>query len=727
MTEESRPSRRDFLRASALAAGSMAVFDACTAQGAQPPASTGGSGITGAGPTTAAPQPATPSPTDSWAPQPVKAEGLAMSSLQRGEQLILSTSDGERTFWAGVGLSAALPGHTPQDFAPTPEDYRRWLDQMGQVGVRVVRLDSLQAPALYDALFAYNESHPDAPLYLLQGITVPEVSAPARDNRAFGPELREALTAEIEATSAAVHGELVRRSSAPAPRGSWTKDVSPWIAGWIVGSAWSPGVVITTDRSQKAKPYTGTYIETAPEATPSEAWIAARMDHLATLEAEYGVCAPIAAANSPRTDPLAHPQEPFDDDDLAKIDAAHIRATKAWPAGTFAAYAAYPFAPRFLRTQDSYQGADPYRSYLVELRQHHAGIPLVVTEFGVPASIGRSDNGAAGRNNGFLSEQDAMQINADMLLMFKELGISGGLLASWTDDWSATSPATLPRFREVPVEQRVLMHDAQTSDQWFGIVANDPALAGPTTVHDEPDDEMTRVVIDHDAAYLYMTLYFTRRVTSPVDVGFRLYDADGLRLPGGSGTSIYDIALHFVPTMSTITMYTRRTLDPTRLDGLPTLYLPRTNSRGWVVNQLTMSPPIEVKGGRTMPPEMFRVGELVLGSWDPNDEAFSSLSTWQLIRPDADQPMEWRLRLPWSMLSIVDPAGRRGVVPDLGEPTLVDVSTVDVMVESSTPGSPATFSFDLPQWKTLPPTTERMRAGVDVLTDALTRVTTASD
>ncbi|WP_040158257.1 twin-arginine translocation signal domain-containing protein [Mobilicoccus massiliensis] len=726
MTDPRLPSRRDFMRTSALAAGAVALFSGCTGQSPAPATST--TSTTSARPTT--PASPTGSPTldnDSWAPNPTKVGKLSVTASQQGEQLLLHTLDGDRSFLAGVGLTAVLPGHLPEDFAPKAADYRRWLTMMGETGIRAVRLDSLQAPALYDELLAYNKAHPDAPLYLVQGVTIDALRAPVDKPAPLGSAVRRALSAEIADTSAAIHGDLSRASSATGPTGRWRSDVSRWVAAWVVGSPWDPRVVLATDRENKARPFSGTYFISTPQASATESWIAARMDELATHEAKRGSCAPIGAANHAATDPLSHPEEPVATDDQVGVDVNNIGARTAWPAGTFAAYRAMPYAPMFLRYQASYQTGDPYRAYLLDLRAHHQGMPLLITEFGVPASLGQSSTGANGRTEGFLSEQQAMRANADMLTMFREIGIAGGLLPSWTDDWSATSPPTEPRSRLVAPARRALFHDPLTSGQWFGLLAHDSALGGTKVVHEAPEDEMTKVAVDHDASYFYITFYFTRRVTSPVDVGFSLYDTSGLRLPGGSGDADYDVALRLVPTMSTVTMYVRRTLDPARLDGLPTLYLPRANLRGWVVEQLTLAPPMEVPGRRNaVPAEMQKVGELVMGTWDSASPAYTSLATWQLVRPDPALPMEWRLRLPWSMLTFADPAGRQGLVPDLGEPSLVPVTGMDVMIESSTPGSPANFHVDVPGWKSVPRTTERLKSGMDALRDALAATSRAT-
>ncbi|GAB47002.1 hypothetical protein [Mobilicoccus pelagius] len=721
MSEAPCPSRRQILTAGLLTAGSAGVLAACSSSAAPSPGAT----ATTTRPASALATTSGPPEVDSWAPAPRHVGGLSVVASQKDEQLLLHTAGGDRTFWAGVGLAPTLPGKLASEHAPAVKDYRRWFAEMTRLGIRVVRLDSLQAPALYEALHAHNTAEAEAPLYLLQGVTIPALSSPTGKARPLGSEARTAMRAEISDTSAAVHGDLRRPGSARTPRATWKADVSPWVAGWLVGSPWDPATVLATDRAGSATPFSGTYFRTTAKATVTEAWIAARMDELATHEAKRGSCAPIGAANHAATDPLSHPEEPVADDDRVGVDVNRIGVLTAWPAGTFAAYRAYPNAPKFLRFQPSYTGtADPFRAYLGELRAHHAGRPLLVTETGVPASLGRSHTGAQDRHEGFLTEQQAMKVDADLLVLARDLGLAGGLLRSWTDDWSAVSAPTAPRTRDVPADRRVLTHDPLTSAQWFGLLAHDQVRAGERVVHAAPEDEMARVVADHDASYLYLTFFFTRRVTSPVDLGFDLYGADGLRLPGGSGEPVHDVSLHFVPTMSTVTMSVRRTLDPTRLDGLPSLFLPRPTRRGWVEQQLTLAPPLQVPGRKDLvPAEMQKIGDLVLGSWDPAAPDYTSLATWQLVRPAPTSPMEWRLRLPWSMLTFADPSRRLGLVPEAGEPTLVPVRNMDVTIESSTPGSPASFTLAVPTWNEAPRTTERLRAGSDALRAALTATT----
>jgi hypothetical protein len=77
-------------------------------------------------------------------------------------------------FWPGVNLGPTTPGHSPGEVAATREEYDRWLQGMGDLGVQVVRIYTILRPAFDDALAAYNDEHADAPIMLIHGVWIPE-------------------------------------------------------------------------------------------------------------------------------------------------------------------------------------------------------------------------------------------------------------------------------------------------------------------------------------------------------------------------------------------------------------------------------------------------------------------------------------------------------------------------------------------------------------------------
>ena len=111
-----------------------------------------------------------------WSPDPVDLDGLAAVAAVDGTSFVVPTASGDKTFVPGVNLGSTTPLHQPGELAITAADYARWFAEMGDLGVRAVRVYTIHPPAFYDQLAAYNEAHSDAPLYLVQGVYLPDES-----------------------------------------------------------------------------------------------------------------------------------------------------------------------------------------------------------------------------------------------------------------------------------------------------------------------------------------------------------------------------------------------------------------------------------------------------------------------------------------------------------------------------------------------------------------------
>jgi hypothetical protein len=127
-------------------------------------------------------------------------------------------------FLAGVNLGATTPGHQPGELAITAADYRRWFAEMGELGIRAVRIYTIHPPAFYDELAAYNRAHEDAPLYLVQGVYLPDESYTAKPRGLYDPAVSAAFAAELRDAVGAVTGDLDR---APATRDAPTGTGTP--------------------------------------------------------------------------------------------------------------------------------------------------------------------------------------------------------------------------------------------------------------------------------------------------------------------------------------------------------------------------------------------------------------------------------------------------------------------------------------------------------------------
>lgn len=642
-------------------------------------------------------------------PAPVTVAGLRVLAQPQGDRLALHTTGGDVTFWTGVNLGSTTPGHSPGELAVGAADYRRWLGQMHALGLRTVRVYTIHPPALYDELAALNRAHPGDPLYLVQGVYLPDESyVESGDLYAAGPT--RAFDEELRDASAAVHGDLVRPRSPGRASGTWTTDVSAWVSAWVVGVEWDPHAVDSTDRRHAAAPdHRGRYFSSSragsPQgrATPTARWLAARMDTLAGHEAAAGTSAPVAFVNWPTTDPLDHPDEPLESEDLAGVDARHVVAEPSWPGGTFASFHAYPYYPDVLRHDRSYARAlvdgepDGYAGYLADLRRHFAGMPVLVTETGVPSSLGSAHEGTRGRDQGGHTEAVALTTDAELLGVVHGAGLGGAFVFSWTDEWFKTTWNTQPRQSVVHPERRALWHDPLTNEQWFGLVAHDPVKVGRRVLH-EARDGVREVAVDHDASWLWLDVTFAGAPAAPVTLGWDVLPG-GVALPGSRGAAAYDVAVVVDPGAGTATALVRHDVDPLLLDGQESL--PAQDVPGWRVQRLSTNRTLTVRGV-PQPAEYQTVGVLERGALEPGTTA-----TWQL---DGER---LRLRLPWSMLLLGDPSSKVAVRPVDGRAVAVPVDGLGLRVQAQG-WAPVSVRVDWEGWSQVR-WTERVKPGATEL------------
>jgi len=638
----------------------------------------------------------------SWAPRPQQQAGLRTLAQSGPDEFRLLTAGGTRTFLPGVNLGSTTPLHQPGEVGTIPgRDYRRWIESMGEMHIPVVRVYTLLPPAFYKELHRYNTQHPRSPVYLVQGVYLPTEDYLEPDQTLYDAATDEPFAREIADISAAVHGDLARPPARGRSSGRYSQDVSRWLAAWIIGVEWDGDATLRTDRTRADAPgHQGRYFSSTPDASPTERWLAKHMDALAALEAKRGVSSPIAFINWPTTDPLKHPTEPLDREDLVGIDANHVLPTKAWPGGTFASFHAYPYYPDFQRYEPGLDATewrgkpDRYAGYLTSLRDHFAGtMPLLITEFGVPSSLGSAHHGPRDRDQGDHSERAAMAIDADLMRLIAHLKLGGAFVFAWTDEWFKRTWNTMEH--QAPT-RRQLWHDPLTNEQWFGLIATDPhPLPDAVTEVSPRNGSMKALLIWADASWVHLDITF--RSTAPTRF---VVDAD---VVPGPRKADYRLLME----RDSATMQVRRSLDPIRLDTATRPYRPGEDAP-WhtyalITNRVYSEP------GRSHPAEYQHVGKLIRGTWDPKSKAYNSLATW------SRRGNRIQVRLPWSLLGMADPSSRTA----LGEGTpadLVPITDIRFTLTAGRTTVPARFTWDTWNYTTY---SERRKAGLKVLTDTM--------
>ena len=673
--------------------------------------------------------------------EPRKVGDLTLPARVTGPTIEAAAPDGfVKLFWAGVNLGSTIPGHQPGEVAATRDDYDRWLDGMGELGVRVVRIYTILRPEFYDALAKYNDDHEDRPIFFIQGVWVPDEERLVSTGDAYDETVTESFRAEIEDAVAVVHGDAELPERPGHASGRFRTDVSRWLLAFSIGIEWDPNAVRSTDRKNAGtEPYDGRYIRADEDATPMESWIASMLDHLATLEAERGWSRPLTFTNWITLDPLDHPEEPLEQEDLVSVDATHLSATDTWPGGFFASYHAYPYYPEFMRLTEDYQGyerqrdgeADPYSGYLNALREYHGDQAVAITEFGVPSSLGVAHRGPLGRDQGDHSEQEALAVNADMLRDIEEEGYAAGVLFQWVDEWFKVTWNTIEL--ELPGDRRQLWRNDLTNEEFFGVIAAEP---GPEPVvvldgsDDEWDDNGSKVIAESSGAvrevravkdeqYLYLLLRLAGEESwrqDPITIGLDVREGSNAGLPGHRGVfPEADVALVVGPEDAELLQ--AAWWEPTRIRyGLGSGYFDvdaadmEPGSGAWVQPLQILNRPLRVPTtGETQPVELHEITALPIGTGDPEAEGFDQRT---LV---AASGTVVEARLPWALLGYADPSSLKLFVEHPEEPTsTTDAGPIRAAIVAGDDPVLTTSEYGWEAWQAVT-WHERRKAGFDDL------------
>ena len=635
------------------------------------------------------PDPPTPPPAEAVLPPPPPRAvqgGLTMPAKVIGDQ-IQPYVDGQfrPIFWAGVNLGSSVPGQEPGATAATRIDYDRWLPEMAELGVTVIRIYTILGPEFYDALREFNLTHPKTPLYVLHGIWIPEEERFYKTRDAFDPIVVEAQRKEIRDAVAAVSGDAVIEKLPGHASGIYSSDIRPWLMGWSFGIEWDPTASLgTIEKHKDMPPYTGRYFHAKAGANGMENWLAQNLDYLAGLQVSRGWSVPMTFTNWDTTDALTHPEEPLALEDTVSIDAMKLEATSAWPAGYFASFHAYPYYPDFNRWQKSYLSyrrkdtgaADPYAGYINALRRHHKGIPLMITEFGQPTSLGCAHLAPLGRNQGCHSEKEAAANVVDMMQIIKSEGLSGGIVFMWLDEWFKFTWNTIDY--ELPHHNRAMWRSVFTNEEHFGVIAAEP---GPSdlVVLDGNDAEwagrapigtgtgsITSVAATSDAENVYLRLKVTPNVwkNKRIVIGLDARPGGNKGLPGLPGVDP-QAEMAVVIENGEAHMHHAGWIEPLgiRFGGVAISgknYFPTPaadiapESGRWVPLRQILNYPYRIGNGGPERGTEWRDASLM--PWGTTDPASPQFDDRNLLY-GKNSTLE--IALPWSMMSFADPSTHR--------------------------------------------------------------------
>ncbi len=465
---------------------------------------------------------------------PATPPALPVPARATGERFEIRVGDAWRPFYVkGVNLGAALPGKFPAEFPPDDSTYARWLQLIAAANANVVRLYTILPPPFYRAFKAWNDGHPDRPLWLVHGVWAELPRHSDYDDPAWKAEFRTEMRRVVEV----VHGRAAIGSRPGHAWGRYSADVSDHVLAYIIGREWEPfSIKAFNARRRTRTAYAGRFLA-VDRGTPADVWMAEQCDYMLTYEWDtWRSARPIAYTNWPTLDPLHHPTEATQaeeqalrkrlglapnvrlkeyDNDSESLDAMLARTTSANVAGYFASYHAYPYYPDFIGLDSAY-GAAPshYLGYLLDLKRHHAGRALLIAEYGVPSSRGIAHLDADGMHHGGHDERAMAARDAQLTREIHDAGLAGGILFAWLDEWFKHTWVTIDL--ELPAERTRLWHNVMNAEQNYGLLG---LYAGDTSRPEPGGDARhwralavlaesagTQLRVGSDPAYVYLAL-----------------------------------------------------------------------------------------------------------------------------------------------------------------------------------------------------------------------------
>jgi hypothetical protein len=501
----------------------------------------------------------------------------------------------------GVNLGAALPGRFPSEF-PDRGTYVTWVRDMVEMGANTVRTYTLHPPAFYDALASWNADNPQRPLRLLQGVWA---ELPPGDNY-YDAEWQGEFFRDMEMIVDVLHGRADVPQRPGRAAGYYTADVSQWTVGIILGREWEPySVAEFNEKFPEQTAWQGRYFGIS-EATAMDVWLTRAMDHIVAYETmKYRAQRPVAYTNWPTLDPMLHPTEldahtelrmrgiPFDEtrrahnEDEVSLNGAAVRASDAFAAGYFAAYHVYPYYPDYFLHDPEYNaavgpwGPSTYYGYLRALKEHYAGIPLVIAEFGLPVSWGISHFNPQGFHHGGHTEQEMADINVRLAREIAASGMAGGVLFAWIDEWFKNHWLTEPF--EQPGGRARMWWNRMNPEQNYGVLAVEPRMRLGATLEDRAAawDTVAPLYTSRDGstfrahadeAFLWLRVSGPAARAPRLMVGFDIADpkGGGFRWSASGGPAI-PVGIEFLLEIDDVGVRILATPDanPFRLQQLP--------------------------------------------------------------------------------------------------------------------------------------------------------------
>ena len=592
----------------------------------------------------------------------------------------------------GVDLGSGVPGGWSTDFKASKEDYIRWFKLIKEIGANTVRIYTINNDTFYDAFYEFNKDNAE-PLYLLHGVWVNDYMMNSHRD-AYNSDIYDNFLESCKSMIDVIHGnrKISPGHLASAGHGTYNKDISKWVIGYILGVEWEDITVVYTNNKymdkDKYNSYTGKYMYTSEEATPFEAMLASIGDKVIAYETHrYGQQRIVAFSNWPVTDPFTYPEYITDYfNKCGNVDVDNIKTTDCFLSGQFASYHMYPYYRDYLAYVKDWPDLNfsvdldscykdgvlnTYRLYLKAIVDHHQ-IPVVISEFGVSSGRGIAQfDKKTGRNQGHMSEREQGQAIVDCYDDIMAAGCAGSCIFSWQDEWFKRTWNT---NYAIDFSRTPYWSDYQTNEQYFGLLAFDPGKKECVSYVDGDVSEWNdsnivastnnaKLSIKYDECFLYFMVekkdfdFENESIYIPIDITPK----SGSNYCGNNGLK-FDRAVDFLITIngkSNSSVKVQERYESLRSNYSVNVYgfntyvkenIPDIDSPVFKdINMILKLTQLQ-DGEKINEAQLFPTGKLTYGIANPKKNDYNSLADFYVSGDYVE------IRLPWQLLNFSDPS-----------------------------------------------------------------------
>ncbi|WP_377890957.1 hypothetical protein [Alkalihalobacillus sp. R86527] len=623
-----------------------------------------------------------------------KSDGISVAGQVSDNKIqIYRNGKWEDMLIKGVNMGIAKPGYFPGETAITKREYKRWFRQIAEMNANAIRVYTIHPPGFYEALLDYNQEA-EEPLYIFHGVWVEEEPMLESQN-AFADKNIALLDRAIEDTVDIIHGNARIEERKGHAGGIYSADISPYVIGWILGVEWDPEVVVSTNQKNKSvEQYDGDYVSTS-DASPFEVWLANMMDKTMHYEMEkYQWQRPVSFTNWVTTDLLEHPAEPLEKEDLVSVNPNVIKLKDEYQAGQFASYHIYPYYPDFLNFEEKYVNykdhngeKNNYAGYLNDLHDEHE-MPVLVAEFGVPASRGITHRNVYGMDQGGHSETEQGQIDAKLFDSIVSEDYAGGLIFSWQDEWFKRTWNTMDYDNP---DRRPFWSNDQTNEQQFGLLSFDPGETLKVKIDGDVSDwekakvepivssnsgNFEKLFMTSDEKYVYFRLDYQDMTVDRLEkentaLLFDTIGQQGSTELSGDPSLSTSAGIDFVLNLNgkkESRLFVHSYYDSFYYQygeslGLidKKIYASDPTNNVFHPIRLALNKELLIPTDNTVYPfEDYEAGLLTYGNANPEDENYNSVSDFIV----GDNSIE--MRIPWALFNVKDPS-KKEILGDLFE------------------------------------------------------------